>query len=42
MHPWHYAELIHEVIGINNNKVVLESEETEGKSKTLCVNLMCF
>lgn len=31
MHPWHYASLIHEILGIKNNKVTLQSEETKNK-----------
>ena len=34
VHPWHYACLVHETLGIKNNKVSLQSQETENKSKT--------
>jgi len=29
MHPWHYSSLIHDIIGIKNNKVSLKSKETK-------------
>lgn len=32
-HPWSYAALLHDVLGINNNKVVLQNEITKNASK---------
>ena len=32
LHPWHYKSLIHDLCGINNNKVEMQNEVTSFKS----------
>lgn len=31
LHPWHYGALIHDILGIRNNKVSMKNEITENK-----------